>query len=92
MSVSFAVSKLCCHHLVHEVAICTSQPLQFCHCHNASPVAALRADNLNGARVAGRIVRVDHVANYKRKKEEDEDEKNAAREERGVSYAYQLAD
>ncbi|GAQ86111.1 hypothetical protein KFL_002710060 [Klebsormidium nitens] len=49
----------------------------------------LAVDNLNGARVAGRIVRVDHVANYKRKKEEDEDERNAAREERGVCYAFQ---
>lgn len=47
------------------------------------------ADNLNGAKIAGRIVRVDHVANYKRKKEEDEEERNAAREERGVCYAFQ---
>ncbi|KAL3695169.1 hypothetical protein R1sor_008820 [Riccia sorocarpa] len=49
----------------------------------------LAVDNLNGARVGGRIVRVDHVADYKRKKEEDEAEEQRKREERGVCYAFQ---
>jgi RNA-binding motif X-linked protein 2 len=33
-------------------------------------------DNLNGAKVLGRIVRVDHVSKYKKKEEEDEEEKD----------------
>eukprot|EP00898_Chlorokybus_atmophyticus_P006716 jgi/Chlat1/7045/Chrsp56S06709 len=49
----------------------------------------LSVDNLNGAKVAGRIVKVDHVAKYKRKLEEDPEEKEKAREERGVCYAFQ---
>ena len=47
------------------------------------------ADNLNGARVVGRIIKVDHVGDYKRKLEEDEEEKQRKREERGVCYAFQ---
>ena len=31
----------------------------------------LAVDNLSGARVAGRVIRVEHVADYKRKREED---------------------
>eukprot|EP00252_Welwitschia_mirabilis_P006276 TRINITY_DN17115_c0_g1_i1.p1 TRINITY_DN17115_c0_g1~~TRINITY_DN17115_c0_g1_i1.p1 ORF type:complete len:356 (-),score=96.22 TRINITY_DN17115_c0_g1_i1:73-1140(-) len=49
----------------------------------------LAVDNLNGASVTGRTIRVDHVANYKRKKEEDEEEERRKREERGVCYAFQ---
>eukprot|EP00249_Psilotum_nudum_P013726 c24478_g1_i1 orf=377-1093(-) len=49
----------------------------------------LAVDNLNGAKVLGRVIRVDHVASYKRKKEEDEEEEQQKREERGVCYAFQ---
>eukprot|EP01018_Ginkgo_biloba_P022000 Gb_25882 [translate_table: standard] len=49
----------------------------------------LAVDNLNGATIIGRTVRVDHVADYKRKKEEDEEEEQRKREERGVCYAFQ---
>lgn len=47
------------------------------------------ADNLNGARVGGRVIKVDHVANYKQREEEDEEEEEKKREERGVCYAFQ---
>ncbi|KAJ7964170.1 zinc finger CCCH domain-containing protein 25-like [Quillaja saponaria] len=33
----------------------------------------LAVDNLNGVQVLGRIIRVDHVSNYKKKEEEDEE-------------------
>ncbi|XP_073384919.1 uncharacterized protein [Physcomitrium patens] len=49
----------------------------------------LAVDNLNGARVDSRIIKVDHVSDYKRKLEEDEEEKQRKREERGVCYAFQ---
>ncbi|CAI5472791.1 unnamed protein product [Closterium sp. Yama58-4] len=49
----------------------------------------LAVDNLNGAKVAGRIVRVDHVADYKRIAKEDEEEREKRREENGVCYAFQ---
>ncbi|GJP78143.1 hypothetical protein CLOP_g8476 [Closterium sp. NIES-67] len=49
----------------------------------------LAVDNLNGAKVAGRIVRVDHVADYKRIAKEDEEERQQRREENGVCYAFQ---
>lgn len=50
----------------------------------------LAVDNLNGAKVAGRIVRVDHVTKYKKKEEEEDDEKRQQeREARGVCYAFQ---
>eukprot|EP00897_Mesotaenium_endlicherianum_P003967 jgi/Mesen1/3599/ME000020S03128 len=49
----------------------------------------LAVDNLNGARVAARMIKVDHVANYKRKKEEDEEEAGKKREAAGVCYAFQ---
>lgn len=50
------------------------------------------ADNLNGANVVGRTIKVDHVANYKRKAEEDEEEEQRKREERGVCRAFQRGD
>ena len=46
-------------------------------------------DNLNGAKVLGRIIKVDHVEKYKKKEEEDEEEMQKKREERGVCYAFQ---
>ncbi|KAL5217668.1 hypothetical protein ABZP36_018352 [Zizania latifolia] len=51
----------------------------------------LAVDNLNGAKVLGRIVRVDHVGKYKKKEDEDEDEEelHKKREARGVCYAFQ---
>ncbi|KAI9195442.1 hypothetical protein LWI28_014894 [Acer negundo] len=33
----------------------------------------LAVDNLNGAQILGRIIRVDHVTRYKKKEEEDEE-------------------
>ncbi|OVA06501.1 RNA recognition motif domain [Macleaya cordata] len=52
----------------------------------------LAVDNLNGANVLGRIIRVDHVSNYKKKEEEDEEEEQRKREERGVCRAFQRGD
>lgn len=49
----------------------------------------LAVDNLNGAQVLGRIIRVDHVTKYKKKEEEDEEEEQRKREERGVCRAFQ---
>ncbi|KAK9734716.1 hypothetical protein RND81_04G158700 [Saponaria officinalis] len=49
----------------------------------------LAVDNLNGAQIAGRTIRVDHVANYKKKQEEDEETERQKREERGVCRAFQ---
>ncbi|XP_062212889.1 zinc finger CCCH domain-containing protein 25-like [Phragmites australis] len=49
----------------------------------------LAVDNLNGAKLLGRIVRVDHVSKYKKKEEEDEEEEQQKREARGVCYAFQ---
>ncbi|KDP46508.1 hypothetical protein JCGZ_08480 [Jatropha curcas] len=49
----------------------------------------LAVDNLNGAQVAGRIVRIDHVSNYKKKEEEDEETERQKREARGVCRAFQ---
>ncbi|XP_031487270.1 zinc finger CCCH domain-containing protein 25 [Nymphaea colorata] len=51
----------------------------------------LAVDNLNGAKVLGRTIRVDHVADYK-KREENEEEEQKKREERGVCRAYQRGD
>ena len=39
--------------------------------------------------MGGRVIKVDHVANYKQKEEEDEEEEKKKREERGVCYAFQ---
>ncbi|KAJ0038760.1 hypothetical protein Pint_23712 [Pistacia integerrima] len=49
----------------------------------------LAVDNLNGAQVLGRIIRVDHVTKYKKKEEEDEETQQRKREERGVCRAFQ---
>lgn len=49
----------------------------------------LAVDNLNGAQVLGRIIRVDHVAKYKKKEQEDEELEQQKREERGVCRAFQ---
>ncbi|MCL7042603.1 hypothetical protein MKW94_016778 [Papaver nudicaule] len=52
----------------------------------------LAVDNLNGANVLGRVIRVDHVTKYKKKEEEDEEEEQQKREERGVCRAFQRGD
>ncbi|KAL7002917.1 hypothetical protein U1Q18_004077 [Sarracenia purpurea var. burkii] len=49
----------------------------------------LAVDNLNGAQVLGRIIRVDHVNKYKKKEEEDEETERQKREARGVCHAFQ---
>lgn len=49
----------------------------------------LAVDNLNGAQISGRIIRVDHVSKYKKKEEEDEELEQQKREERGVCRAFQ---
>ncbi|XP_050369870.1 zinc finger CCCH domain-containing protein 42 isoform X1 [Argentina anserina] len=49
----------------------------------------LAVDNLGGAVVSGRTIRVDHVDKYKKKEEEDEEEEQRKREERGVCRAFQ---
>ncbi|KAE9615150.1 hypothetical protein Lal_00048433 [Lupinus albus] len=49
----------------------------------------LAVDNLNGAQILGRIVRVDHVDKYKKKEEEDEETERQKREARGVCRAFQ---
>ncbi|XP_034687932.1 zinc finger CCCH domain-containing protein 25-like isoform X1 [Vitis riparia] len=49
----------------------------------------LAVDNLNGAQILGRIIRVDHVSNYKKKEEEDEETERQKREARGVCRAFQ---
>lgn len=46
-------------------------------------------DNLNGAQILGRTIRVDHVTNYKKKEEEDEETLQQKREARGVCRAFQ---
>lgn len=47
------------------------------------------SDNLNGAQILGRIIRVDHVTKYKKKEEEDEETEQKKREARGVCRAFQ---
>ncbi|GAB2285742.1 hypothetical protein Dimus_020179 [Dionaea muscipula] len=49
----------------------------------------LAVDNLNGAQILGRVIRVDHVTDYKKKEEEDEEEERKKREARGVCRAFQ---
>ncbi|KAJ4834682.1 hypothetical protein Tsubulata_003579 [Turnera subulata] len=49
----------------------------------------LAVDNLNGAQILGRIIRVDHVTKYKKKEEEDEEAEQQKREARGVCRAFQ---
>ncbi|KAL6964460.1 hypothetical protein U1Q18_035513 [Sarracenia purpurea var. burkii] len=50
----------------------------------------LAVDNLNGAQVLGRIIRVDHVNKYKKKEEEDEETERQKREARGFSHDEQV--
>ncbi|XP_058109150.1 zinc finger CCCH domain-containing protein 25 [Magnolia sinica] len=52
----------------------------------------LAVDNLNGAKLLDRIVRVDHVTKYKKKEEEDEEKEQQKREARGVCRAFQRGD
>lgn len=47
------------------------------------------SDNLNGAQILGRVIRVDHVTKYKKKEEEDEETEQKKREARGVCRAFQ---
>ncbi|CAM8955478.1 hypothetical protein QQ045_018463 [Rhodiola kirilowii] len=49
----------------------------------------LAVDNLNGAQVLGRTIKVDHVVKYKKKEEEDEEAEQKKREARGVCRAFQ---
>ncbi|TYJ33311.1 hypothetical protein E1A91_A05G094600v1 [Gossypium mustelinum] len=50
----------------------------------------LAVDNLNGAQILGRIIRVDHAEKYKKKEEdEEEEEEQKKKEARGVCYAFQ---
>ncbi|CAL5381027.1 unnamed protein product [Camellia sinensis] len=46
-------------------------------------------DNLNGAQVLGQIIRVDHVTNYKKKEEEDEEIERQKMEAQGVCRVFQ---
>lgn len=46
-------------------------------------------DNLNGAQVVGRTIRVDHCSKYKKLEEEDEETRQQNREARGVCRAFQ---
>ncbi|XP_024980733.1 zinc finger CCCH domain-containing protein 25 isoform X2 [Cynara cardunculus var. scolymus] len=46
-------------------------------------------NNLNGAQILGRTIRVDHVTKYKKKEEEDEEAEQQKREARGVCRAFQ---
>ncbi|KAI9196214.1 hypothetical protein LWI28_021991 [Acer negundo] len=48
-----------------------------------------RQDNLNGAQILGRIIRVDLVTKYKKKEEGDEETEQRKREERGVCRDFQ---
>lgn len=49
----------------------------------------LAVDNLNGAQILGRTIRVDHCSKYKKKEEEDEETEQKKREARGVCRAFQ---
>ncbi|KAJ8749748.1 hypothetical protein K2173_012299 [Erythroxylum novogranatense] len=49
----------------------------------------LAVDNLNGAQILGRVVRVDHVTKYKKKEEDDEETERQKREARGICRAFQ---
>ncbi|XP_010454294.1 PREDICTED: zinc finger CCCH domain-containing protein 42-like [Camelina sativa] len=50
----------------------------------------LAVDNLNGAKVLGRIIKVEHRGEYlKREEEEDDETKEKKREARGVCRAFQ---
>lgn len=47
------------------------------------------ADNLNGAQVLGRVIKVDHCGKYVKREEEDEETQRQNREARGVCRAFQ---
>ncbi|OAP02236.1 hypothetical protein AXX17_AT3G41050 [Arabidopsis thaliana] len=49
----------------------------------------LAVDNLNGALVLGRTIKVDHCGAYKKHEEEDEETRRQNREARGVCRAFQ---
>ncbi|GFQ03785.1 zinc finger CCCH domain-containing protein 42, partial [Phtheirospermum japonicum] len=49
----------------------------------------LAVDNLNGAQILGRTIRVDHVGKYKKLEEEDEETRKKKRKERGICRAFQ---
>ncbi|CAH8267741.1 unnamed protein product [Arabidopsis lyrata] len=49
----------------------------------------LAVDNLNGALVLGRTIKVDHCREYKKHEEEDEETRRQNREARGVCRAFQ---
>ncbi|CAA2962396.1 zinc finger CCCH domain-containing 25, partial [Olea europaea subsp. europaea] len=49
----------------------------------------LAADNLNGAQILGRTIRVDRMSNYKKKEEEDEEAERLKREEQVIWRAFQ---
>ncbi|CAN8254948.1 unnamed protein product [Cochlearia groenlandica] len=49
----------------------------------------LAVDNLNGAQVLGRTIRVDHCSKYVKREEEDEETIREKREARGVCRAFQ---
>ena len=53
-------------------------------CYEDQRSTVLAVDNLNGAKVAGRIVRVEHVQDYKKKKLEEEEEEGLGEEEEGL--------
>ena len=63
----------------------------FCECNGELrfDVYFCGSDNLKGAQVLGRIIRVDHVDKYKKKEEEDEETERQKREARGVCRAFQ---
>lgn len=47
------------------------------------------ADNLNDAKVLGRIIKVDHCGEYVKREDEDEETMHKKREARGVCRAFQ---
>ncbi|XP_010535403.1 PREDICTED: zinc finger CCCH domain-containing protein 25 [Tarenaya hassleriana] len=49
----------------------------------------LAVDNLNGAQILGRIIRVDHCSKYVKREEEDDETLQQKREARGVCRAFQ---
>ncbi|CAN6984755.1 hypothetical protein Bca4012_006489 [Brassica carinata] len=52
----------------------------------------LAVDNLNGAQVLGRTIKVDHCSKYTKREEEDEETRQQNREARGVCRAFQRGD
>ncbi|GJR46866.1 hypothetical protein Tco_1314969 [Tanacetum coccineum] len=68
-----------------DLFVCAIMP------NNGSTQIRTTPDNLNGVQVLGGTIRVDHVAKYK-KKEGDEEEEQHKREERGVCRASQIGE